>query len=62
MAFDEHNLRNSLWLVLFAKGDDEFVEIGLRFGGEDAKSSGQTVTSIIQSGACFSGFAFGAGG
>src|SRR3954454_7188167 len=61
-GFHEHDLRDSLWLVLFAEGDNEFVEIGLRFGGEDAESSGQTVTSIIQSGGRFSGFAFRAGG
>src|SRR6478752_5868246 len=61
-GFHEHGLGDSLWLVLFAEGDDEFVEIGLRFGGEDAESSGQTVTSIIQSGGRFSGLAFGAAG
>ncbi len=41
------------------KDDNELVEIGLRFGEEDAESSGETVTSIIQSGGRFSGVAFG---
>jgi hypothetical protein len=61
-GFDERGFGEGGWLMLVAEDGEEFIEIGLRFGREDAEGSGETVTSVVQSGGCFSGFAFGAGG
>jgi hypothetical protein len=47
--------------VFAAKGGEEFLEIGLRFGGEDAKGSGETVARVVQGSGGFSGIALWTG-
>ena len=38
--FDERGFGEGVRVVFFAEGSEELVEIGLRFGGEDAEGSG----------------------
>ena len=46
-GFDECGFGYGVGLVFFTKGGEERVEIGLRFGGEDAESSSQTMAGVV---------------
>src|SRR3954454_17238819 len=60
-GFDEHGLGESGWLMLVPEDGQEFIEFGLRFGGEDAEGAGETVARIVQGSGGFSGFTFRTG-
>ena len=60
-GFDERGFGESGWSMLAGEGGEEFIEFGLRFGGEDAKGAGETVARIVQGSGGFSGFTFRTG-
>jgi hypothetical protein len=60
-GFDERGFGERGWLVLIAEDGEELIEFGLRFGGEDAEGSGETVAQVVQGSGGFSGIAFRTG-
>ena len=60
-GFDERGFGEGGGLVLVAERGQECIEFGLRFGGEDAEGSGETVTRVVQRGGGFSSFSFWTG-
>jgi hypothetical protein len=48
-------------LMLVAKDGEECIEFGLRFGGEDAEGSGETVARVVEGSGGFSSLTFWTG-
>jgi hypothetical protein len=46
-GFDEHGFGEGFGVVLFAKGGEKSIEIGLRFRGKDAEGSGEAVAGVV---------------
>ena len=57
-SFDERGFGEGGGLMLVAKRGKECIEFGLRFGGEDAERSGETVARVVQCGGGFSSLTF----
>ncbi len=47
-GFDERSFGEGGCLMLVAGGGEESIEFGLRFGGEDAEASGETMARVVE--------------